>query len=68
MVIAIDIPALESPRKNILYFLKNPDQIKIKSRGFGLLPRTGMFTSPVIILTISPMLSCMITFGKNKGR
>jgi len=46
MVIAIDIPAFRMPKKKYTVFFKQPDQIKIKSRGFGLLPRTGMFTSP----------------------
>ncbi|MEL1228335.1 MAG: hypothetical protein VW833_00835 [Candidatus Neomarinimicrobiota bacterium] len=46
MVIAIDIPAFRMPKKKYTVFFKQPDQIKIKSRGFGLLPRTGMFTPP----------------------
>ena len=46
MVISIDIPAFRMPKKKYTVFFKQPDQIKIKSRGFGLLPRTGMFTSP----------------------
>ena len=34
------------PKKKYTVFFKQPDKIKIKSKGFGLLPRTGMFTSP----------------------
>ena len=34
-----------APKKYTVFF-KQPDKVKIKSRGFGLLPRTGMFTSP----------------------
>ena len=46
MFIAIDIPAFRMPKKKYTVFFKQPDKVKIKSRGFGLLPRTGMFTSP----------------------
>ena len=34
------------PKKRYTVFFKQPDKIEIKSKGFGLLPRTGMFTSP----------------------
>ena len=47
MTISIKIPAFRMPKKNYTVYFKQPDQIKIKSRGFGLLPRTGMFTSPI---------------------
>lgn len=40
------IPAFRMPKKKYTVFFKQPDKIKIKSKGFGLLPRTGMFTSP----------------------
>tara|TARA_A100001015_G_scaffold155751_1_gene172874 strand:- start:7646 stop:8206 length:561 start_codon:yes stop_codon:yes gene_type:complete len=35
------------PKKKYHIFFKQPNKIKIKSRGFGVLPRTGMFTSPI---------------------
>ena len=40
------IPAFRMPKKKYTVFFKQPDKLEIKSRGFGLLPRTGMFTSP----------------------
>ena len=46
MVISIAIPAFRMPKKKYKVYFKQPDKIKIKSRGFGLLPKTGMFTSP----------------------
>jgi len=47
MVISIAIPAFRMPKKKYKVYFKQPDKIKIKSRGFGLLPKTGMFTSPL---------------------
>ena len=46
MTISMKIPAFRMPKKKYTVFFKQPDKIKIKSKGFGLLPRTGMFTSP----------------------
>ena len=47
MVISIAIPAFRMPKKKYKVYFKQPDKIKVKSRGFGLLPKTGMFTSPI---------------------
>lgn len=47
MVISIAIPAFRMPKKKYKVYFKQPDKIKVKSRGFGLLPKTGMFTSPL---------------------
>ena len=46
MTISMKIPAFRMPKKKYTVFFKQPDKLEIKSRGFGLLPRTGMFTSP----------------------
>ena len=46
MVISIAIPAFRMPKKKYKVYFKQPYKIKLKSRGFGLLPKTGMFTSP----------------------
>ena len=46
MTIKIDVPAFRMPKKKYKVFYKNPDKIKIKSKGFGILPKTGLFTSP----------------------
>ena len=47
MTISMSIPAFRMPKKKYHIFFKQPNKIKIKSRGFGVLPRTGMFTSPI---------------------
>ena len=46
MTISMKIPAFRMPKKKYTVFFKQPDKIEIKSKGCGLLPRTGMFTSP----------------------
>ena len=46
MTISMKIPAFRMPKKKYTVFFKQPNKLEIKSRGFGLLPRTGMFTSP----------------------
>ena len=46
MTISMKIPAFRMPKKKYTVFFKQPDKLEIKSKGFGLLPRTGMFTSP----------------------
>ena len=46
MVISINIPAFRMPKKKYTVFFKQPNQVQIKSKGFGLLPSTGMFRPP----------------------
>ena len=42
MTISMKIPAFRMPKKKYTVFFKQPDKLEIKSRGFGLLPRTGI--------------------------
>ena len=46
MVIRVKVPAFRMPKKKYKVFYKKPNKIKIKSKGFGILPKTGLFTSP----------------------
>ena len=46
MVIDIDVPGFRMPKRKYKAYFKQPDKVKIKSKGFGLLPKTGLFTSP----------------------
>ena len=46
MSIKLKVPGFRMPRKRYTVFFKQPDKLKIKSRGFGMLPKTGLFTSP----------------------
>ena len=46
MTIELKVPGFRMPRKKYTVFFKQPDKLKIKSRGFGMLPKTGLFTSP----------------------
>ena len=47
MIVSMSIPAFRMPKKKYHIFFKQPNKVKIKSRGFGVLPRTGIFTSPI---------------------
>tara|TARA_B100000214_G_scaffold369594_1_gene342915 strand:+ start:53 stop:787 length:735 start_codon:yes stop_codon:yes gene_type:complete len=46
MIVKLDIPAFRMPKKKYKVYFKQPNKIKVKARGFGLLPKTGLFTSP----------------------
>ena len=46
MVIDVDVPGFRMPKRKYKAYFKQPDKVKIKSKGFGLLPKTGLFTSP----------------------
>ena len=46
MIIDVDVPGFRMPKKKYKAFFKQPNKVKIKSKGFGLLPKTGLFTSP----------------------
>jgi len=46
MKIELKIPGFRMPKKKYKVFFKQPNKLKIKSRGFGMLPKTGIFTSP----------------------
>ena len=44
--IELNIPAFRMPKKKYTAYFKQPNNFKIKSKGFGVLPKTGLFTSP----------------------
>ena len=44
--ISIKMTGLRMPRKKIKLFYKAPDKVKIKSRGFAIVPKTGLGGSP----------------------
>jgi len=46
MVVDLDIPAFRMPMKKYKIYYKQPNKIKVKAKGFGVLPKTGLFTSP----------------------
>ena len=46
MTIKLEIPAFRMPKKRYKVFYKKPNKIKVKAKGFGILPKTGLFTSP----------------------
>ena len=46
MTIKLEIPAFRMPKKKYKVYYKKPNKIKVKAKGFGILPKTGLFTSP----------------------
>ena len=46
MSIRVKIPAFRMPKKGYKVYYKNPNKVKVKAKGFGILPKTGLFTSP----------------------
>jgi len=50
--IKIDMQSLKVPQMRAKIFFKQPDKVHFQSEGFALLPRDGLFTSPLSFLDI----------------
>jgi outer membrane lipoprotein-sorting protein len=50
--ISVKMTGLRMPRKKIKLFYKAPDKIKVKSRGFAIVPKTGLGGSPEKLLNM----------------
>ncbi len=48
--IKVDVSFLKVPEMNAKLFYKQPDKIHIESKGFALLPKDGLYTSPMTFL------------------
>ena len=46
MEINLSVPGFRKPKKKFKVFFKQPNKVKINTKGFGVLPKTGLFTSP----------------------
>ena len=46
IIVSLKVPAFRMPKKRYKVLFKQPDLIKVTNKGFGILPKTGMFTSP----------------------
>ena len=46
MTVELDIPGLRMPKKTYKVYFKQPNKFKANTKGFGMLPNTGIFTSP----------------------
>ena len=46
MEINLNVPGFRMPKKKFKVFFKQPNKVKINTKGFGVLPKTGLFTSP----------------------
>lgn len=47
MKISVDMTGFRMPRKRIKLYYKSPDKLKIESRGFAVVPKTGLGGSPL---------------------
>ena len=46
MTVSLDVPGLRMPKKEYRAYYKRPNKFKATTEGFGVLPNTGLFTSP----------------------
>jgi hypothetical protein len=46
MNVSLNVPGFRMPKKIYKVYYKYPKKIKINTEGFGVLPKTGLFTSP----------------------
>jgi hypothetical protein len=46
MNVSLNVPGFRMPKKSYKVYYKIPNKIKINTKGFGVLPKTGLFTSP----------------------
>ncbi len=46
MIVRVSVPAFRMPKKKYKVFYSKPNKVKVKAKGFGILPKTGLFTSP----------------------
>lgn len=50
--IKVDMQSLKVPQMKVKIFFKQPNKVHFQSEGFALLPRDGLFTSPLSFLDI----------------
>ena len=46
MTVKLDVPGLRMPKKTYKVYFKQPNKFKADTKGFGMLPNTGIYTSP----------------------
>ena len=46
MSVRLNVPGLRMPKKTYKVYYKYPNKFKADTKGFGILPNTGIFTSP----------------------
>ena len=46
MSVKLNVPGLRMPKKTYKVYYKQPNKFKADTKGFGILPNTGIFTSP----------------------
>lgn len=46
MTVELNMPGIRIPKKTYKVYFKQPNKFKANTKGFGMLPNTGIFTSP----------------------
>ena len=46
MTVKLNVPGLRMPKKTYTVYFKQPNKFKANTKGFGMLPNTGIYTSP----------------------
>ena len=46
MTVVLNMPGVRIPKKTYKVYFKQPNKFKADTKGFGMLPNTGIFTSP----------------------
>ena len=46
MTVELNMPGIRIPKKTYKVYFKQPNKFKADTKGFGMLPNTGIFTSP----------------------
>tara|TARA_Y100000591_G_scaffold185492_2_gene160076 strand:- start:1647 stop:2393 length:747 start_codon:yes stop_codon:yes gene_type:complete len=46
MTVELNMPGIRIPKKTYKVYFKQPNKFKADTKGFGMLPNTGVFTSP----------------------
>ena len=46
MSVRLNVPGIRMPKKTYKVYYKHPNKFKADTKGFGILPNTGIFTSP----------------------
>ncbi len=55
--ISVDMVGFRMPRKKVKLYYKSPDKVKVESRGFAIVPKTGLGGSPTPFLNMLSFIS-----------
>jgi outer membrane lipoprotein-sorting protein len=50
LVVSVDMPKMKMPYKRLRLYFKQPDRIKLETRGFAVVPKNGIMGNPTALL------------------